>query len=136
MLNAKENTKHVQAKALYIDNLVLAPIYLLVIMHTIQRLSPRTGRSDMPEISSYLDGMGNAKILNLGVVLGLDFTKLKNNMSTSTFLLDTLHSWLQKEDDVMAKGIPTWRALVNALKSRGVGQGGIAAEIAKDHGIE
>ena len=57
-------------------------------------------------------------------------------MSTSTFLLDTLHSWLQKEDDVMAKGIPTWRALVNALKSRGVGQGGIAAEIAKDHGIE
>lgn len=136
MLDAKENTKHVQAKALYIDNLVIAPIYLLVIMHTIQRLSPRTGRSDMPEISSYLDGMENAKILNLGVVLGLDFTKLKNNMSTSTFLLDTLHSWLQKEDDVMAKGIPTWRALVNALKSRGVGQGGIAAEIAKDKGIE
>lgn len=136
MLDAKENTKHIQAIALYIDNLVLAPIYLLVIMHTIQRLSPRTGRSDMPEISSYLDGMGNAKILNLGVVLGLDFTKLKNNMSTSTFLLDTLHSWLQKEDDVMAKGIPTWRALVNALKSRGVGQGGIAAEIAKDKGIE
>jgi len=106
-------------------------------MHTIQRLSPRTGGSDMPEISSYLDGMENAKILNLGMVLGLNFTKLKNNMSTSpTFLLDTLHSWLQKEDDVMAKGIPTWRALVNALKSRGVGQGGIAAKIAKDQGIE
>jgi len=136
MLDAKENTKHVQAKALYIDNLVLAPIYLLVIMHTIQRLSPRTGRSDMPEISSYLDGMGNAKILNLGVVLGLDFTKLKNNMSTSTFLLDTIHSWLQKEDAVVTKGIPTWRALVNALKSKGVGQGGIAANIAKDKGIE
>ena len=93
--------------------------------------------SDLPEISSYLDGMENSKILRLGMVLGLDFSKLKNNMMTSTtFLLDTIYSWLQKEDEVVTKGIPTWRALVNGLKSRGVRQTGIATEIAKDKGIE
>ena len=95
-----------------------------------------TDGSDLLEISSYLDGMENSKILRLGMVLGLDFSKLKNNMTSTTFLLDTIYSWLHKEDEVVTKGIPTWRALVNGLKSRGVRQTGIATEIAKDKGIE
>ena len=89
----------------------------------------------MAEISAYLGRMESAKILNLGMVLGLDYIKLKNNMSSETFLLDTIYAWLQKEDNAANKGNPTWRTLVNALKSKGVGQTGIAAEIAKDKNI-
>ena len=89
----------------------------------------------MLDISAYLEGMGNSKILKLGVALGLDYSKLKNNMNSEMFLLDTIHAWLQKEDDVMKKGNPTWRTLVNALSSKGIGQTGIAAQIVKDKGI-
>jgi len=87
----------------------------------------------MVEISTYLGEMEAAKILNLGVVLGLSFINLKNKMKSETFLLDVIHSWLQKEDQV--KGKPTWRNLVNALRSKGVGQTGIADQIARDKGL-
>ena len=88
----------------------------------------------MAEISAYLSGMESAKILNLGLFLGLDYIKL-NNMNSETFLLDTIYAWLQKEDSATTKGNPTWQTLVNALKSKGVGQAGIAAEIAKDKNL-
>ena len=91
-----------------------------------------TGEKDMLEISEYLDGMENAQILKLGFVLGLNYTKLKNNKNSDTFLLDTIHSWLQKEDNVVNKGKPSWRTLINALKSKSVGQTGIADQIADD----
>ena len=94
-----------------------------------------TGETDMVEISMYLGEMGNAKVLNLGVVLGLSFTNLKNKMNSETFLLDVIHSWLQKEDNVGNRGKPTWRNLVDALQSKGIGQAGIANQIAKDKGI-
>lgn len=105
-------------------------------MHSYCKLSPFADESDLPEISAYLVGMENSNILTLGIVLGLDFGKLRNNMTSKTFLFDTIYSWLQKEDAVFRKGIPTWRALVNGLKSKGVGQIGIATQIAKDKGIE
>ena len=89
----------------------------------------------MVDISAYLDKMENAKILKLGVALGLDYIKLKNNMNSEMFLFDTIHAWLQKEDEVMKRGNPTWRTLVNALNSKGVGQTGMATEIAKDKGV-
>ena len=94
-----------------------------------------TGETDMVEISVYLGEMENTKILNLGVVLGLSFINLKNKMSSGTFLLDVIHSWLQKEDNVGKMGKPTWRNLVNALRSKGIGQTAIANQIAKDKGI-
>ena len=56
-------------------------------------------------------------------------------MISKTFLLDAMYSWLQKEDDVVTKGIPTWKALAS-MKSKEVGQTGIATEIAKNMGIE
>ena len=91
--------------------------------------------SDMAEISEYLGRMATPNILTLGTVLGLDYIKLKNNMDSKTFLLDTIYSWLQNEDNVTKKGKPTWRTLIDALNSKGVGQIGIAAGIAKDKGI-
>lgn len=46
----------------------------------------------MAEISEYLGGMITENILKLGTVLGLSFIKLKNNMDSKTFLLDTIYS--------------------------------------------
>ena len=89
----------------------------------------------MIEISTYVCPMEAANILNLGVVLGLSYIKLKDKMKSETFLLDVIHSWLQKEDQVEKKGKPTWRNLVNALQSKGIGQTGIANQIAKDKGL-
>lgn len=89
-----------------------------------------TGESEMYEISEYLTGMETAGITNLGLALGLKYTRLKNNSNSPTFLLETIHGWLQKQDNV--KETPTWRTLVNALDSKGVGQKGIADKIAKD----
>ena len=88
-----------------------------------------TGEHDMADISDYLNGMDAAKVVKLGVALGLNFSSLKNNMNSGTFLQDTIHAWLQKEDDVMKRGKPTWKTLVKALES--IGQTGIATEIAK-----
>ena len=79
--------------------------------------------------------MSKAQITTLGIVLGLEFTKLRDKINSETFHLDTIHAWLQKEDNVAKKGNPTWRTLVHALNSKGVGQAGIAANIAKDKGI-
>lgn len=89
----------------------------------------------MQDISDYLDGMDNSQILKLGVILGLKYIKLEKNMNSETFLDKTIHAWLQKEDDVMRKGNPTWKTLVNALNSKRIGQTGIAAKIVKDKGI-
>ena len=94
-----------------------------------------TGETDMVEISMYLGAMENTKILNLGVVLGLSFINLKNKMNSGTFLLDMIHSWLQQEDNVGKRGKPTWRNLVIALHTKGIGQTTIANQIAKDKGI-
>ena len=58
----------------------------------------------MIEISTYVCPMEAANILNLGVVLGLSYIKLKDKMKSETFLLDVIHSWLQKEDQVEKKG--------------------------------
>ena len=93
-----------------------------------------TGEKDMLEISTYLGTMETAQILKLGLAFGLNFIKLKNNKSSDTYLLDTVHSWLQKEEDVVKTGKPSWRTLVKALKS--IGQTGIADQIAKDKDIK
>ena len=83
----------------------------------------------MADISAYLNRIDAAKVVNLGVALGLNYTSLKNNMNSGTFVNDTIYAWLQKEDDVMERGKPTWKTLVKALKSEG--QTGIATEIEK-----
>ena len=89
----------------------------------------------MFDISSYLRRMEKVKILELGMALGLKFIDLRNKMNSETFLYDTIYSWLQKEDDVIKKGNPTWRTLINALNSKEIGQTGTAAEIVKNKGI-
>ena len=48
------------------------------------------GEHDMTDISAYLNRIDAAKVVNLGVALGLNYTSLKNNMNSGTFVNDTI----------------------------------------------
>jgi len=51
---------------------------------------------------------------------------------SETFLNDVVEAWIQKTDQVIKRGVPTWQRLVEALKDKTVGQNGIASTIATD----
>lgn len=51
---------------------------------------------------------------------------------SETFLNDVVVAWLQKTDQVIKRGVPTWQRLVEALKDKTVGQNGIASKITTD----
>ena len=85
---------------------------------------------DLADITHYLHQLDRTAVFNLGLVLGLDYNRLKTMMDTSsTFLQDMLAGWLQRVDQVLKKGVPTWRRLAEALKDPRVGQNGLAREI-------
>ena len=54
-------------------------------------------------------------------------------METSKrFRDDVIAAWLQKEDQVLKMGTPTWETLVKALRDPRVNQAGIANKIEAD----
>jgi len=71
-------------------------------------------------------------VFNLGLVLGLSYNRLKTMMDSQTFLQDMLAKWLEKVDQVLQTGVPTWKRLVEALKDPRVGQNGFASKIEQD----
>ena len=79
--------------------------------------------------------MEKTEVYHLGLVLGLSQRKLMAKIDSKTFLDDVISAWLRKEDQVIERGEPTWRVLINALMSRRVGQTGIATGIEKDKGL-
>ena len=76
-------------------------------------------------------------MFNLGLVLGLDYNRLKTMMDSPSFLEDMLAGWLQQMDQVLSTGVPTWKRLVEALKDPIVGQNGLANKIEQEklHGM-
>ena len=55
-------------------------------------------------------------------------------METSKrFRDDVIAAWLQKEDQVLKMGTPTWETLVKALRDPRVNQAGIAKKIEADN---
>ena len=48
---------------------------------------------------------------------------------SDTFIDDMIAAWLQKEDQVLERGVPTWETLVKALRHRRVNQIGVAEKI-------
>ena len=83
-------------------------------------------------ITSYLHPLDRTAVINLGLVLGLDFNRLRTMMDSQTFLQDMLAGWLQRVDRVLQTGAPTWKRLVEALKDPRVGHNGIASKIKQD----
>ena len=86
----------------------------------------------MVDIVEYLNEIGKAEILKLGLALGLSHNKIRANMDSDTFQSDVIAAWLRKEDYVKKKGEPSWTTLINALKSPTVKQEGIAHKIEQD----
>ena len=87
---------------------------------------------DLGDITSYLHKLDKAAVCKLGLVLGLDYTRLQDMMDSPTFLQSMLAAWLQGVDQVQQVGVPTWEKLVEALKDPRVGQNGISTKIEKD----
>ena len=54
---------------------------------------------------------------------------------SETFRDDMIDAWLQKEDQVLKRGVPTWEILVKALRGRRVNQIGVAEKIEKEKDI-
>ena len=90
---------------------------------------------DFFDVTEYLVDMEKTDVYHLGLVLGLSQRKLMAKIDSRTFLDDVISAWLRKEDQVIKRGEPSWRALVSALMNRRVGQTGIATNIAKDKGL-
>ena len=59
-----------------------------------------------------------ADIHSLGISLGLYHCHLKDMRSSETFRDDMIDAWLQKEDNVLKRGVPTWETLTKALRDR------------------
>ena len=98
---------------------------------------PSDDEKHLLDISNYLDGLQKKEIYQLGLVLGLKHTKLKDKMDTSpVFLEDVIAAWLREEDYVKERGEPSWTVLIRALENRRVGQNGIASQIEKDKGFK
>ena len=89
-----------------------------------------TATDDHPEVRGYLLDLTQTDIHNLGLTLGLYHRNLKSMRDTDTFRDDMIDAWLQKEDQVLKQGVPTWETLVKALRDRSINQTQIADRIA------
>ena len=96
---------------------------------SLNALYSHAGIETLASITSYLYPLDKTTVFNLGLVLGLDYNRLKAMMDTSSFLEDMLAGWLQQMDQVLSTGVPTWKRLVEALKDQRVGQNGLASKI-------
>ena len=87
---------------------------------------------DLDKVTDYLLDLGNTDIHNLGITLGLHFPHLKTMRDSEIFRDEVIAAWLQKEDQVTKKGVPTWETLVKALRNHRVNQTGVADKIETD----
>ena len=95
----------------------------------IQQPSPTLTHADHCRIVPYLQQLTVQELINVGVKLGLQYSKLKN-LSPECILNDMVHAWLRKDDCVIkTTGEPSWKSLTEAL--RDCGHEGIAQMIEK-----
>ena len=87
---------------------------------------------DLLEVTYYLLDLGQIDIHSLGLTLGLSYHHLRNMSNSDTFRDDMIAAWLQKEDQVLKRGVPTWETLAKALRHPIVNQTGVADRIEID----
>ena len=100
-------------------------ICLLHLLHTYIH----TAIDDVYEVTNYLLNLGQTDIYNLGLTLGLNQPRVRKMKDSETFRDDVIAAWLQKEDQVTRRGVPTWESLVKALRHPRVNQTGLAVTI-------
>ena len=87
---------------------------------------------DHDQIAMCLGDLSNREIANVGVMLGLRYSRFKK-MNPESFMDDMVLAWLRKDDDIDEKtGDPSWYTLCQALED--CGHNGIASNI-KRRGI-
>ena len=84
---------------------------------------------DLVQVTDYLLDLQHLDIYNLGLTLGLHQPHLKEMKTSETFRDDVIAAWLKKEDQVLKRGIPTWKNLAKALRDPRMNQAGIATQI-------
>ena len=89
--------------------------------------------SDTPPLPAAIDDLFEVKMTlqgiadnwkKLGLALGLLYSTLKKistypNMTIDNCVMEMLAAWLQKEDNVPQKGVPSWSVLQAALRRLG-----------------
>ena len=83
---------------------------------------------DLFEITDYLLHLEHSDIYNLGLILGLCYSRLIKMEVSERFRDDMIAAWLQK-DQVIKKGVPTWETLAKALRHPRVNQTRVAEKI-------
>ena len=96
----------------------------------------RAAIGDLVEVTDYLLGLQNIDIYHLGLTLGLNQPHLKEMKNSEMFRDDVIAAWLKKEDQVLKRGIPTWKNLAKALRDPRMNQAGIATQIETDKKIK
>ena len=92
--------------------------------------------ADLCDVTNYLLELGQTCIYSLGLILGLDYRRLKTMGGSETFRDDVIAAWLQREDNVIGKGLPTWSALVKALRHPRLNKTGLADKIATEKKVQ
>ena len=87
---------------------------------------------DLVEVTKYLLELDQTAIHSLGLTLGLYYPHLNKMETSKRFRDDVIAAWLQKEDQVLRMGTPTWETLVKALRDPRVNQTGVANKIEAD----
>lgn len=68
----------------------------------------------------------------MGLALGISHNRLMKSKDSVFFLNEMINFWLTQVDKVPEKGIPSWKGLVEVLKSH-IGQTGLANKITEKH---
>ena len=80
----------------------------------------------LQEIKDYMKSLANTDLIQAGVALGLNYTRLKD--IRENLLDEMLTKWLRGDDDVHeTSGDPSWESLVRALEK--AGYNGVAMKI-------
>ena len=91
----------------------------------------------LKEVNHYVHRLNKGQMVDLGVVLGLDYIKLSDKMDSPLFHKEVIAAWLRREDYVTddERQTPTWGNLVAALRDDTVGQNGVASLIYNHKGL-
>ena len=106
-----------------------------IFIHLLHLPFIHTAIGDLVQVTDYLLGLQHIDIYNLGLTLGLYYPHLNKMETSKRFRDDVIAAWLQKEDQVLKMGTPTWETLVKALRDPRVNQTGVASKIAADKNV-
>ena len=82
-----------------------------------------TGSRDLANIIELLHDVTNSQFKMLGLQLGLLYPTLEQieqACSPDEFGMKVINAWLEKKDEVVQKGGPTFSQLIKALQTRSV----------------